>query len=168
MNIFTKEYLAINYLNPIGIEKVREYSRMVKDLVYLETSHELIHLALEGKFNTRQVDRMIKFWTIQEQKARVRFIVMDINKTVSPKIKKKADLKEAAAYRNEYNKKWLKDGRRLRKHANNAKKKEEDAIMKEIEAETRSQMSKVKSRKPKKKTFWNVSAKTAKHRKKYE
>lgn len=164
MNIFIKEIRAVNYLNPIGLEKVRQYSKMVKDLVYLETSHELIHLALEGKFNTRQVDRMIKFWTIQEQKSRALPIIRMINKEADPKIKKKADLKERAAHRAEYNKKWLNDGRRIRKHENIAKKKEEDAIMKEIEAETRSQMSKVKSRKPKKKTFWNVSAKTAKHR----
>lgn len=164
MNIFIKEIRAVNYLNPIGLEKVRQYSKMVKDLVYLETSHELIHLALEGKFNTRQVDRMIKFWTIQEQKARAIPILKMLNAQVDPEIKRKADLKERAAHRAEYNKKWLNDGRRIRKLENIAKKKEEDAIMKEIEEETRSQMSKVKSRKPKKKTFWNVSAKTAKHR----
>ena len=146
-----KTLRLINLVDRQPIAKFLEKAKIIEDMVYIDVPEEIIMQTTDLK--PRQIQRLIKFFKEFEQAVIQRNLIALAHKQVPKEI---AD-----------------EARRIHTNQQEAKKRasltpeqwEEVILMQKIKRETERQTSKIKSRKPKpKKSFWQVSAKTAKHR----
>lgn len=149
----TKKLISIK--KKVPAKEFRDYILIVRNFVLIETPEEFIFEALKYKLENGQIRRLIDYELERDRLGRKTGIMRIINAEFPKELVEQAKHIESKEISRKY---YAANRTRLIKR--NIRNRE----WRKIVAETESQMSKVKSRKKPKETFWKVSAKTDKYK----
>ena len=137
----------------------RECMDIVKNATYVDTPDEYIFESLKERLNHRQIERLIEYYKEYHKSHAIKGVMRDINKQFPKEVVEQA--RKVAVCEN-IKERYRKSLVMRKRYAKTLKRWREKV---EFEKWMEQHRPTVKTRKPKpKKTFWNVSTKTAKHR----